>query len=84
MPTMGDPRFIRSVVYICAHNADGALGLIINKKMNSPSFSEILEQLEIPAVPDKKIKLKMYTLVALLKQDVALFYTARSITLRIR
>ena len=58
MPTMGDPRFIRSVVYICAHNADGALGLIINKKMNSPSFSEILEQLEIPAVPDKKNKIK--------------------------
>ena len=58
MPTMRDPRFIRSVVYICAHNADGALGLIINKKMNSPSFSEILEQLEISAVPDKKNKIK--------------------------
>ena len=53
MPTMGDPRFVRSVSMLCAHNADGALGLIINNKMNSPSFSEILEQLEIPASQQK-------------------------------
>ena len=58
MPTMGDPRFARSVIYVCAHNADGALGLIINNKMNSPSFSEILEQLEIPASHDTKNEIK--------------------------
>ena len=58
MPTMGDPRFVRSVIYVCAHNADGALGLIINNKMNSPSFSEILEQLEIPASHNTKNEIK--------------------------
>ena len=36
--------------------------------MNSPSFSEILEQLEIPASHNTKMKLKMYTSVVLLKQ----------------
>ena len=30
MPTMGDPRFARSVIYLCAHSADGAMGIIIN------------------------------------------------------
>ena len=58
MPAMGDPRFARSVVYICAHNAEGALGLIINRKMKSPSFSEILEQLEIANVAGVQNKIK--------------------------
>ena len=31
MPSMGDKRFARSVVYICAHSADGALGIVINR-----------------------------------------------------
>ena len=56
MPTMGDPRFFRSLIYVCVHNADGALGLIINKKMNSLSFSEILEQLEITNVASTQNK----------------------------
>ena len=30
MPAMGDPRFARSVIYLCAHSADGAMGIIIN------------------------------------------------------
>ena len=57
MPAMGDPRFARSVIYICAHNADGALGLIINKKMSTPSFLEILDQLEISTAMDAKNKI---------------------------
>ena len=57
MPAMGDPRFARSVIYICAHNADGALGLIINKKMSTPSFLEILDQLEISNAMDAKNKI---------------------------
>jgi len=47
MPSMGDPRFTRSVVYLCSHNADGALGLIINKKIDALSFPKILSQLNI-------------------------------------
>ena len=49
MPGMGDPRFARSVVYICAHSEDGAMGLIVNKPTPEVRFSELLEQLEIPA-----------------------------------
>lgn len=48
MPGMGDPRFERSVILICAHSEDGAMGLVINKPAPELSFSSLLEQLEIP------------------------------------
>lgn len=48
MPGMGDPRFSHSVVYICAHSDDGAMGLIVNKPATDVRFRELLEQLEIP------------------------------------
>jgi len=47
MPDMGDPRFERAVVYICAHSADGAMGLIVNKPAPDVRFSDLLEQLSI-------------------------------------
>ena len=47
MPTMADPRFKRSVVCICAHNEDGAIGIIINKIIESLSFSKIIKQLKL-------------------------------------
>ena len=47
MPQMPDPRFARSVVYLCAHTADGAMGLIINKLIDSLSFPDLLRQLGI-------------------------------------
>jgi putative transcriptional regulator len=47
MPGMGDPRFDRSVVFICAHSDDGALGLIVNKPTPDLSAEELLEQLNI-------------------------------------
>lgn len=47
MPGMGDPRFEKSVVLICAHSPDGAMGLIINKLMDDLRLSELVEQLEI-------------------------------------
>lgn len=47
MPTMPDPRFERSVIYVCAHSEDGAMGIVVNKPLESLSFSELLEQLEI-------------------------------------
>ena len=49
MPGMGDPRFDQSVVFICAHSDDGAMGLIVNKPAESISFTDLLKQLEIPA-----------------------------------
>jgi putative transcriptional regulator len=47
MPNMADPRFSRSVIFLCAHNAEGAMGLVVNKHLESLSFGELLSQLEI-------------------------------------
>lgn len=47
MPAMSDPRFARSVVYVCAHTADGAMGLVVNKLLESLSFPDLLRQLGI-------------------------------------
>ena len=57
MPTMADPRFARSVIYMCAHSDDGAMGLVVNKLLESLSFSDLLEQLEIEAASvDERIR----------------------------
>ncbi len=47
MPAMPDARFQRAVVYVCAHNAEGAMGLVINRLFGSITFASLLEQLEI-------------------------------------
>lgn len=49
MPSMRDPRFTRSVIYMCAHNADGAMGLVVNRLVGSITFPDLLEQLGIEA-----------------------------------
>lgn len=51
MPGMGDPRFERTVIYICTHNDEGAMGLVINREMDSLSFPQLLEQLDIDCTP---------------------------------
>ncbi len=57
MPTMSDPRFQRSVIYVCAHSADGAMGLVVNKVIDSIRFPDLLRQLNIdPAVPSSAIQ----------------------------
>jgi len=47
MPAMEDPRFQRSVIYMCAHSEKGAMGIVINKRMPTLTFAELLEQLGI-------------------------------------
>jgi putative transcriptional regulator len=47
MPQMADPRFAQTVIYLCAHTADGAMGLVINREIDSISFPGLLKQLEI-------------------------------------
>lgn len=47
MPGMTDPRFEKAVVFICAHSADGAMGLIVNKPFDAISFPDLLEQLGV-------------------------------------
>jgi len=49
MPTMRDPRFARTVIYICAHNPDGAMGLVINRLVGSVTFPDLLQQLGVDA-----------------------------------
>jgi len=48
MPQMQDPRFARSVVYLCAHSGDaGAMGLVVNKLLGSLTMGELFTQLDI-------------------------------------
>ncbi len=53
MPGMGDQRFEKSVVFLCVHSADGAMGLIVNKPRRELTFGNILEQLNIRPNPLK-------------------------------
>lgn len=47
MPTMGDPRFHRSVIYLCAHSDKGAMGIVVNKPIPHLQFNDLLSQLKI-------------------------------------
>lgn len=47
MPGMADERFARSVVLLLTHNADGAMGFILNKPLEEPSFADILRLLKL-------------------------------------
>lgn len=47
MPGMGDPRFEHSVVFLCAHSKEGAMGLIVNKPARDLTFDKLAEQLGI-------------------------------------
>lgn len=51
MPGMADPRFDRSVIMVCAHSDEGAMGLIVNKPSKELNFSGLLEHLNIPVAP---------------------------------
>jgi len=51
MPSMRDPRFTRTVIYMCAHTSDGAMGLVINRLVGSLSFPDLLQQLNISSTP---------------------------------
>src|SRR6188472_4404131 len=53
MPVMSDPRFARSVIYLCAHSEDGAMGLIINQRASHISFPDLLERLGIESPEDE-------------------------------
>lgn len=47
MPGMMDPRFQRTVIYMCAHNEDGAMGLVVNRLFGSVTFEDLLAQLDM-------------------------------------
>ena len=54
MPALGDPRFQRTVIYVCAHSAQGAMGLIVNRPRPEVRFPALLESLGIP--PGDKLR----------------------------
>lgn len=56
MPGMGDPRFDRSVVFVCAHSDDGAMGLIVNKPATDMTLGELLDQIEIACTLPERYK----------------------------
>lgn len=47
MPAMSDPRFARGVIYMCSHDASGAMGLVINTAIENMDFKGLLDQLSI-------------------------------------
>ncbi|MEL6997279.1 MAG: YqgE/AlgH family protein [Pseudomonadota bacterium] len=48
MPGMEDPRFAKSLVFICAHSDDGAMGLIVNKLVGDLVWEDLFKKIEIP------------------------------------
>lgn len=52
MPGMPDPRFEHSLIYLCAHSDEGAMGLIVNKPSADVTFGNLIDQLPIDAVQD--------------------------------
>lgn len=47
MPGIGDPRFNRAVILLCAHSEEGAMGVIVNKRAGNVTFPELLRQLDL-------------------------------------
>jgi putative transcriptional regulator len=47
MPNIGDPRFDHAVIYVCAHDENGAMGLAINQSAPELDFTKILEELGV-------------------------------------
>lgn len=54
MPGMADSRFDRSVIFVCAHSSEGAMGLVVNKMADDLKLSELLEQLDIDETRDAR------------------------------
>lgn len=47
MPQMGDPRFHKAVIFVCAHDENGAMGLIVNHMLSGLELGELLKQMKI-------------------------------------
>src|ERR1700740_148851 len=56
MPGILDDRFARSVIYICAHSEEGAMGIIVNRPAERVDFRQLLVQLKVVG-PEESIRL---------------------------
>lgn len=57
-PAIGDPRFARSVIYLCAHTAEGSFGLVVNRPIPMLRLGQVLEEIGVApadAVPDAPV-----------------------------
>lgn len=52
MPGMADERFARTVIYVCAHSSEGAMGIVVNKPASDLSMPDLLVQLDIIPATD--------------------------------
>jgi len=52
MPAMGDERFSRSLIYICAHSSEGAMGIVVNHPAPNIHFSDLLVKLNVIPAAD--------------------------------
>ena len=52
LPGMSDPRFVKSVIFMCAHSHDGAMGIMINRPVEGLSFRELMQKLELEITPE--------------------------------
>jgi putative transcriptional regulator len=59
MPQLADPNFFHTVTYICEHNSDGAMGIVINRPMEI-SLDEVFQHMEIPIETDKVAEVPVY------------------------
>ncbi len=55
-PNMGDPRFTQTVVFMCAHDHEHAMGIVINQPMHAFEFKTLLRQLQIKPDIDMNVK----------------------------
>ena len=55
MPGMDDRRFERAVIYVCAHSAEGAMGIRINKTAPRLTFPDVLERLQLMPAGDIRL-----------------------------
>jgi putative transcriptional regulator len=60
MPGMSDPRFAQAVICLCAHSAEGAMGIVLNQPIEGLSFDALLKQLDLKPVPPQR-RIRMVT-----------------------
>ncbi|MDF1614795.1 YqgE/AlgH family protein [Desulfurivibrio dismutans] len=53
-PQMSDPRFMETVIFLCAHNDEGAMGLIVNQPLKDVQLEDIFRNAEIP-LPERPL-----------------------------
>lgn len=48
MPALGDPRFYKSVIFVCAHDENGAMGIVVNHLLPNVNFIDIIQKIQLP------------------------------------